>query len=191
MKRPPAHKINERGMRLFENTVPDNWVCNPQEKDYGKDYLVEIGEDTEEMSGESFYVQLKSVATASPNTTGEFVSFSLKSGHARYFSKIKDLPVFLVVADLNTETCWYVFLQPLLRKDQSYLHKRGITIRVPLANSVGNHTEFLKDIQEAKSWLNARHPSSIADAIKAKEAEIEDIDPRFSPTVTYLSLIHI
>ena len=59
MKRPPAHKINERGMRLFENTVPDNWVCNPQEKDYGKDYLVEIGEDTEEMSGESFYVQLK------------------------------------------------------------------------------------------------------------------------------------
>ena len=117
MKRSRSHKIDEKGMRIFEDLIPDTWVCNSQDKDYGKDYLVEIGDSSEEMSGDSFYVQLKSVAVAKLKGKEQYVSFSLKSKHARYFSKIKDLPVFLVISDISTKTCWFEFLQPLLRKD--------------------------------------------------------------------------
>ena len=185
MKRSKSHKINEKGMRIFEDALPENWVSNPQGKDYGKDYLIEIGDTSEEMTGDSFYVQLKSVEKAKLNKTEEFVSFSLQSRHARYFTKIKDLPVFLVVADNSTRACWYVFLQPVLHKDQSFLHKREIAIRIPISNSVSKHAEFLESVTAAKSWLSARHPTAVFDAVKAREAEIEAIDPRFKASLSY------
>jgi hypothetical protein len=61
MKRPRSHQIDELAQRVFRDALPAAWACNPHVTDYGKDYLVEIGEETAdgEQTGNNFFVQLK------------------------------------------------------------------------------------------------------------------------------------
>ncbi|HMP71476.1 MAG TPA: DUF4365 domain-containing protein [Pirellulaceae bacterium] len=75
MKRPKAHKINEIGKRIFEEGIPADWLVNAQTNDYGKDYLIEIGNTVGELSGDSFYVQLKSSGSIKKVKSLEFCNF--------------------------------------------------------------------------------------------------------------------
>ncbi|MBX3417917.1 MAG: DUF4365 domain-containing protein [Pirellulaceae bacterium] len=185
MKRPKSHKINEKGMRIFESAIPENWVANPQSKDYGKDFVVEIGNPCDELSGESFYVQLKSTANVKKLKTGKFIIQDLESRHARYFANVKDLPVYLIVVDVNSGNGWFVFLQPILLANQSWKYNRQISIRIPEDNLLTDHDALLQDVQNAKKWLRAHHPSAIFDAIEAKKQQLKHIDSRFEPILSY------
>ena len=112
MKKPRSHQIDELAQRFFRNALPTAWTYNEQHRDYGKDYLVEIGDDDDEQTGLSFLVQLKGQEKVKSTADGSNVKFSLKNKHAAYYlDKIRDLPVFLVVVDVNSRKGWYGFVQ--------------------------------------------------------------------------------
>src|SRR3954466_15867105 len=102
MKRPLTHQTDELARRTFRNLLPPAWVANSHATDYGKDYLVEIAEAGGELTGISFYVQLKGQGRPRLNAGGDRVTYSLDSKHARYYhDRVTDLPVFLVVVDVG------------------------------------------------------------------------------------------
>ncbi len=59
MNKHRTHQIDDLAQRFLRDALPPTWVPNEQHRDYGKDYLVEIGEDNGDLTGSSFYVQLK------------------------------------------------------------------------------------------------------------------------------------
>src|SRR5258707_530073 len=109
MQKHPAHQTDDLAQRILRDALPPSWVVNEQGKDYGKDYLVEIGEDNGDLTGSSFYVQLKGHEHAELSADGTLVKQSLESKHASYyFDKVKDLPVFLVVVDVAKKKAWCI-----------------------------------------------------------------------------------
>jgi hypothetical protein len=91
-----THQTDRHAQRLLADFLPDTWVPNKHDDDYAKDYLVEIGDDNGELTGEAFYVQLKGQEKARYSSDRLCVKYSLESKYASYYSeKIKDLPVFL------------------------------------------------------------------------------------------------
>jgi len=121
MKRHRTHQIDELAKRFFQAATPVTWCYNEHKTDYGKDYLVEPGDDDEELTGLNFFVQLKGQEKVKLTADGSRVKFVLETMHAAYYlDKIKDLPVFLVVVDVNKKKGWFQFLQPALNADQSW-----------------------------------------------------------------------
>jgi hypothetical protein len=51
MKRSRTHQIDALAQRYFKATIPVTWTPNEQKRDYGKDYLVEPGDDDGEQTG--------------------------------------------------------------------------------------------------------------------------------------------
>ena len=51
MKRHRTHQIDDLAQRVLRDALHPSWVLNEQHNDYGKDYLVEIGEDNGDLTG--------------------------------------------------------------------------------------------------------------------------------------------
>src|SRR4051812_30768879 len=106
MKKPRTHQIDVLAQQFLMGATPPTWTYNEQANDYGKDYLGEIGDDDDdgEQTGLNFFVQLKGKEKAEFTADGSHVKFSLEKKHAAYYlDKVKDLPVFLVVVDVNAK----------------------------------------------------------------------------------------
>src|SRR5688500_7732652 len=98
MNKARSHKIDTEARRVFESSLPSTWVPNEQRNDYGKDYLVEIGEKNGDLTGCNFFVQLKGTERIRHSVNRACVCFPLETKYAKYYlDKVKDLPVFLVV----------------------------------------------------------------------------------------------
>lgn len=185
MNKHRTHQIDEAAQAVLKSAIPPSWVLNDQGKDYAKDYLVEIGEDNNDLSGDSFYIQLKGQEKATFIDSGKHVSFSLKSRYAKYYlDKITDLPVYLVVVDIGTKHGWWLFMQPYLENDQRWRDKNSHSINIPVENTITDMPKWEGDIENAKAWLRAHHPSSIADAIGAQKNRFQSKDDRFKVKVT-------
>lgn len=187
MQKHRTHQIDDLANRVLIDALPLSWVANKQEKDYAKDYLVEIGEDDGILTGCSFYIQLKGKERAVFSADRKLVKYSLESKYARYYVKIKDLPVFLFVVDINKKKGWWLFLQPVLDSDQSWKRKRNITVSLPAVNDIADTAKLRKAIEEAKRWMRLRHPLSIHDSVVAHKERIIAADPRFDVNVSLVN----
>jgi hypothetical protein len=185
MKRPRNHQIDTAAQLVFREALPLAWVINEHGADYAKDYLVEIGNDDDELTGSSFYVQLKGQQTVSFSADGTVVKFQLKAKYAIYYSrKIKDLPVFLVVVDVTKKKGWWLFLQRVLAEDLTWDRESSITLNIPVENEIGKTSVFQKQVEEAKNWLRVTHPLSVQEAVFAQKRRIAIADPRFNVEVS-------
>ena len=188
MNKHRTHQIDDLAQRVFRDALPTSWVPNEQHKDYGKDYLVEIGEDNGDLTGSSFYVQLKGKEQADISADGTAVKFPLETKHAAYYlDKVKDLPVFLVVVDVNLKKGWWVFLQPVLDADQSWREQDSVTVSVPSSNDLADTARLRTAVEEAKRWMRVAHPESITDAVVGHKERIAKLDPRFDVGVTLVA----
>ena len=188
MKRHKNHQIDERARHVFQEGLPPSWVLNEQLRDYAKDYLVEIGDDDTELTGNSFYVQLKGQETPALSRDGKLVKFYLKSKYARYyFDRIRDLPVFLVLIDVTRKKGWWLFLQPVLEADESWRKKDSIAILLPITNAVADTAGFRQSVENAKKWMRLHHPESIHETVVAHKERILRIDPRFDVAVSLVN----
>ncbi len=188
MKRHRSHQIDQLAQQILHDALPSTWVINEQFKDYAKDYLVEIGEDNGTLTGSSFYIQLKGQEHADFSADGLLVSFSLLSKYAKYYlDQITDLPVFLVVVDVNKKIGWWLFLQPVLEENQKWRKQDSVTIRLSTSNVITNTTEFRTAVDDAKKWLRLHHPASIHESVIAHKQRIVRIDPRFDVKVSLVN----
>ncbi len=188
MKRHRNHQIDELAQRFLRDTLPPTWVPNEQHRDYGKDYLVEIGDDNGELTGSSFYLQLKGQETATVSADGSHVKFALESKYATYYSdKIKDLPVFLVVVDVTKKKGWWLFLQPVLEADQTWRKKGSITVSLPASHDITAISSVRNAVEEAKKWMRLHYPESIHESVIAHKQRIIRTDPRFDVNVSLVN----
>lgn len=187
MERPQTHQVDELAQRVFRNGIPAAWVLNEQFNDYGKDYLVEVGNEDGKLTGNSFFVQLKGHEETRISADGKSVSHSLSTKHAVYYlDNVKDLPVFLVVVDVNKRKGWWIFLQRALEGDQSWRKQKSITVRLPLENNLLDSTAFRNAVENAKKWLRLNEPTSVHESVQAAKARITRVDPRFDVAVSLL-----
>ncbi|RIK80608.1 MAG: hypothetical protein DCC68_10705 [Planctomycetota bacterium] len=187
MKRSQTHQIDETARQVFESALPTTWVCNSVQRDYGKDYVVEIGDADGALSGDSFYVQLKGSTRLKASRDGSHLAYPLKTKHAIYYlDKLKDLPIFLVLVDTKSRCAWWLFIQEALRHDQTWRSRKTVTLYVPLQNTLSwsNFEQFRKAILSAKRFLRAAHPLSITEAIAAQKEHKQLLDTRFNVSVT-------
>jgi len=188
MQKHPTHQIDDLAQRVLRDALPPTWVLNDQHNDYGKDYLIEIGEDNGDLTGSSFYVQLKGQKKVRISADGTLVKFSLKSKHARYYlDKIKDLPVFLVVVDVNQKKGWWLFLQPMLELDQTWRKKGSISLSLSAATDIADTGSLHEAVDKAKKWMRQHHPESIHDSVVAHKERISHGDPRFDVAVSLVN----
>jgi hypothetical protein len=112
----------------------------------------------------------------------------LETKHAAYYlDKIKDLPVFLVVVDVNKNKGWYHFLQPGLEKDQSWRKQKSVTIYLPASNDLTDTLKLRQAIEGAKRMMRLLHPESVQDAVEAHKSRVRAIDPRFDVKVSLIN----
>jgi Domain of unknown function (DUF4365) len=188
MKRPKSHQIDELAQRVFRDSLPPTWVVNAQSDDYAKDYLVEIGENNGDLSGSSFFVQLKGQERPEVSADGMQVKFPLETKHTAYYiDKIKDLPVFLVVIDVRRKKGWWLFLQPALEEDQAWRQRDSVTIDLPILNLLTETDALRQAVERAKKWMRLHHPESIHDSVLAHKEEIRRKDPRFDLAVSLVN----
>lgn len=185
VKRPKAHQIDDRAQAILRELLPHSWVSNDQRNDYAKDFLVEVGDDDDEMSGDAFYVQLKGQENPTFVSDGHFLSFSLETKHAKYYlDNVKDLPVFLVVVDVTSKKGYWLFLQEFLDELDGWRKRKSVAIRIPVQNELSNSVTLHTEVTRAKKWLRLRHPESIHDAIAARAEQIRKRDDRFDVEIT-------
>ncbi|MES2790607.1 MAG: DUF4365 domain-containing protein [Planctomycetota bacterium] len=185
MKRSKSHQIDEHAQQLLKQALPVTWVLNEQHKDYGKDYLVEIGDENGELTGQSFYLQLKGQETVRTGAKEDRPTFPLKANHAEYYAnKVNDLPVFLAVIDISAKRGWWLFLQPSLYLNQTWRAQKTVTLPIPIANDLFDHQRLRDAVMMAKRWMRLSHPISIHEAVISHKQLIELQDPRFEVKVS-------
>lgn len=188
MNKHRTHQIDDLAQRVLRDALPPSWVPNEQHNDYGKDYLVEVGEDNGDLTGSSFYVQLKGQEQADTSADGSLVKYSLETKYAAYYlDKIKDLPVFLVVVDVGQKKGWWLFLQPVLEADQCWRSQDSITVNLPASNDITDTATFRQAVEEGKKWMRLHHPLSIQEAVVAHKERITRTDSRFDVRVSLVN----
>lgn len=186
LQRPESHQIDELAQRVLRNSLPESWVINEHHKDYGKDYLVEVVDSDGNLTGKTFYVQLKGQRTVKYSKDKKHAKFQLESIHARYYSeKVMDIPVFLVLVDTTLEKGWWLFLQKLLKVDRRWETKQSMSIGLPLANGLSSPEELRIAAESAARWIRSRNSNSLPDAALALKEDMMHSDPRFDVSVTY------
>ena len=188
MNKHRSHQIDNLAQQFLWSALPVTWVPNKQENDYAKDYLVEIGEENGDLTGSSFYVQLKGKERVDRTADGSQIKYPLESKYATYyFDKVKDLPVFLVLVDVSRKRGWWLFLQPALEADQAWRDQKSITVRMPAINDMTDTTRLSGAVEEAKKWMRLHHPESIHESVVAHKERITAIDPRFDVKVSLVN----
>ena len=132
VKRPIEHVKETRSLKIFNTAVPDEWICRRIEQDYAIDLEVEVVTKGE-VSGKSLFVQLKSSDCLSIKPT--HIDYQFETDKLSYYLQ-KDIPVLLVLVDLNDKQCYWLFTQEytydeLEKKSPEWKQQKTVTLRIP------------------------------------------------------------
>jgi len=147
MKRPKEHVIENISSIILRNKLPESWILRDIEPDYGLDKTLEIVEG-EVVTGKEILIQLK--GTRTPNFHHDYLSFSLNVSNLLYYME-RDTPILLIVVDINTEDCYWVFLQKyvfqvLNIEKPNWDKQKTITLRIPRCQKVSNKIDEIIEI---------------------------------------------
>ena len=153
MKRPKEHVISSISERILLDKLPSNWILRTIDPpDYGLDKSLEIVEG-DVVTGKEILIQLKGTGSPKYRSSG-FLSHSMKVENLKYY-KERDAPVLLIVVDINSEICYWSFIQQYIFnfldvKHPEWIEQKTVTIRIELENQVSN-SQSLIDIAKGGS----------------------------------------
>lgn len=164
------HEIDEDGIELFRRNMPRGWKIREYRPDYGLDFAIEVFSQPDpntkarETLGEHFFVQLKSTRSPDLGTKKLFARGNVEKSKEHFsdefVAKIEvcridlevaelltvermgsAIPVLLVVADLENDTCYFVCLNDyidkiLIARFEDYTQAQGRRVLVPLTNAL-------------------------------------------------------
>lgn len=129
-KRGATHRLEERSERYFRMRLPNDWVCEKQQYDYGVDLRVEIFED-DEATGLELLVQLKASNESSAQET-EIVR--LKTSTYNYLrDKLQVVMLVKFVAEDNA--AFYLLLRDIPEPGQG---RKTFSVRIPKCNRLSD-----------------------------------------------------
>jgi Domain of unknown function (DUF4365) len=179
MKRPRSHVIDLEAMCVLKSTLP-SWVPNELHPDYGKDFLFEVAED-QELTGFTFFVQLKGQQAVRLINGGASATFPLKKKDAIYYADKVRQPIFLVLVDVSRKVGYWLFLQKHLLDDwpnQNWRFQKTVNVQLPTTNTLTGVESLRAAVKQANDYMAARHPAAITSAIRAERERLEKLDPR-------------
>lgn len=188
MKRPKQHRIDTEAQAVFTAAMPSAWVVDPYPNDYGKDYLVELVDASDDLTGESFIVQLKGKGKLTQRALADSFNHRLELKHVRYYMERCRLPVCLVVADLQSKRAYFVFVQQQVHErypDKAWASKAEISINLPLQNELSDTAKLVEAYRSAAAFQQTLWPGSLSAAAESERRRLRAIDPRFEPTFTF------
>jgi hypothetical protein len=150
MKRPIQHQIDTAADVLFRLSLPCSWIVRELRPDYGLDYEVEIVTD-EKLTGITFCVQLK--GTTSPKYVNESLILGFEVDKLIYYFERVHKPVFILVADLKSNKCFWLFtqryVQQILRKQNPRWHtQKSVSLHIPTSNQLPASIQLLQQVAE-------------------------------------------
>ncbi len=132
-KRSRAHEIETESRNFVKSALPQSWIVEDVDLDYGTDIRVEIVEEGRP-TGHIFLIQVRGHERA--DVRRGFVAEVLDVRHLNYYQKLV-VPVFLVVYDCSTKSAVYVDIKShietvLSRESPGWKFQKSVKIRIPL-----------------------------------------------------------
>lgn len=137
-RRSEAQRIGDLGQALVESTIGNagNWIRRHVGADFGVDLEAELTHDGN-VTGAVVKIQVKTASSI--GIRGEEVCVSIQTSLLNYAEAMR-IPLLLVVVDLATRQCWYVWLQKVvfeLRESNTFPSSQStFTIRIPTADTL-------------------------------------------------------
>jgi hypothetical protein len=139
-KRPEQHRIDDQGLNIFRNSLPqtakESWVFSTEEKDYGIDGEIQITRD-EKHTGEFLKVQIKSKKSPKHSKDGKFISVSIDLKSAYFLIEHIKSPTALIVVDVTKKVAYWHPIQTDLKSRaalEAGFGQDSVTIQVSTSN---------------------------------------------------------
>lgn len=177
IKRPPSHAIGDAGERLFPNLLPDTCIPQKQVPDYGVDYLVQLAE-AHMVTGIRFGCQVKT-RERHPRV-GEDLRVAIETAHLHHWLEVEQIPIFLVAIDRADGVGYFLDVDDVVKGlPKGWKDQKKITLSIPRTNTLGDRTTFIARVRAA--WGRRMGPAA---SVARRKREYEQLDPRFTATVT-------
>jgi hypothetical protein len=98
-----THNLEQKSEAFLRNHIPNEWVINRPQNDYGIDFQLSITEDGQ-LRGLELVIQLKASKNSSGNKNTE--SFQLKTSTYNYLRKILTVVMFVKYVESENEAYW-------------------------------------------------------------------------------------
>jgi len=144
-----SHILEQKSETFFRSRIPQDWVVNRPQNDYGVDFQIGIAEGGE-LRGLELIVQLK----ASEESSGDEVkeTITLKLSTYNYLRKLLTVVMLAKYVESRNEAYW-VFLreiEPPMNEDQ-----KTFTVHIPKVNRLsvidwGTITTTVRQITDLK-----------------------------------------
>lgn len=131
-KRPRQHILETESQNNLAQNLPDEWVLQNVENDYGVDNFVEIAHNYE-LDGTFFSIQLK--GTDADFQNNDFVSVRMRTSTLRYLKERVELVMIVLYVAIEKESYW-IWLRDAIRGTN--LENKTFTIRIPKGNTLSN-----------------------------------------------------
>ena len=120
-----THTLEQKSEAFLRNHIPNEWVINRPQNDYGVDFQISITEGGH-LRGLELVIQLKASKHSSGNKNTE--SFQLKMSTYNYLRKILTVVMFVKYVESKNEAYW-----ELLRNinPPAYENQKTFTAQIP------------------------------------------------------------
>lgn len=127
--------LGDRGELWFAASLPCGWVWQPPRRDFGKDGLIVIQDQTN-LHNLEFSVQIKT--TESPRVRGGYLILSGVSRSSIKYWFASPIPTLIVAIDFNSLSAWYAWHLDLFKSPMEVFgaESKTMTLRIPCANKL-------------------------------------------------------
>lgn len=153
-----AAHLGDKGEIWFASSLPAGWVWQPPRRDFGKDGVIVI-RDNSRLHNLEFTFQIKT--SENHKIKGKSVVLSGVSRSSVQYWFASPVPTLIVALDIKKETAWYVWHTDAFRHPKEVFGKntKTISINVPSSNTLS-----------AEGWIRIRedleaHYSSLQTAL--------------------------
>jgi hypothetical protein len=119
------HTLEQKSETFFRNQIPQDWVVNRPQHDYGTDFLIGITEDRQ-LKGLELIVQLK--ASEKSSGDGDTETIKLKVSTYNYLRKLLTVVMLVKYVEESGEAYW-VFLRDILPPTDQ--NQKTFTVHIP------------------------------------------------------------
>ncbi|MGA2476235.1 MAG: DUF4365 domain-containing protein [Terriglobia bacterium] len=127
-----SHTLEQKSETFFRNQIPQHWVVNRPQNDYGVDFQIGITEGSE-LRGLELTVQLKASEESSGNEDTETITLSVSTYN--YLRKLLTVVMLVKYVESEAEAYWVLLREITPPTDEG---QKTFTVHIPKANRLSS-----------------------------------------------------